>query len=867
MAASRLAIFLDLVRASQLLDPTQLEELSRGPLVQAADPVPLAQHLVQRGWLTRYQITEIIQGRGKGLVLGPYRLLEMLGEGAMGQVLKAEHRAMNRLVALKVIRKEWLANDTAIRRFHREVQAASQLVHPHIVLAYDAGQVGSTHYFAMEYVDGVDLARLVKESGPLHTGAACEFVRQTALGLQHAFEHGLVHRDIKPHNLMVVNSRGGGSSDPPMFAPHVKILDFGVARLLGEEGREHALTQTGTVVGTPDFIAPEQALNPRSADIRSDLYSLGCTLYYLLAGRAPYRAGSLAAVLLKHQLEEAEPIQNVRPDLPGPVAAIVRKLMAKRPEDRYATPSEAASALAPFSKARSGQPVIVLKQRASEASAKESDWETESVLMDGKRGTGILVPAERGAAAVSSSAKKRSLQEARPAAQTGSHFPWVPVVGAASILGGLSLALVIIFSSQQPASNPGSNRIVQTGDNSREDRSRNRSNVPDSPRSPQRPLIEPPKPPKAEQSGQAGPLITPPKKDPAPVPIPASPPQTPSPIVASRQAAEWAITRNASVEVEQRGQRTVASKLEALPRQPFDVVSVVFPTRDNRQVSDDELRFIEPLRHLTKLSLWATGISDPGLEHLRNLTSLQVLDLGATAVSDAGLEHLAKLKGLRVLTLNSTGISGSGLQHLTSSRGLEILLMHATKVTDDDLGSIQYFSQLQCLDLGSTRITDEGLEKLKGLRNLKQLLIAGTQVSGAGLEHLSEMPNLEVLVLDLAPVTDEGLAHLNHMPQLKGLQLAYTRITDAGLGRLRQFHNLVHLRLSRTDISDAGLPQLNELFNLEVLQLDETKISDAGLESLKALKKLRVLDVRKTQVTAAGLRRLKTALPHCKAQR
>src|SRR5260370_26138033 len=153
----------------------------------------------------------------------------------MCQVFRAEHRAMNRIVALKVVRKEWLTNETAIRRFYREAQAAAQLAHPHIVLAYDAGQSGATHYFAMEYVEGLDLARLVKESGPLHVAQACEYIRQAALGLQHAFEHNLGHRDIKPHNLMLVRDRerdvGNEKRNNAPATEQIKILDFGVARL------------------------------------------------------------------------------------------------------------------------------------------------------------------------------------------------------------------------------------------------------------------------------------------------------------------------------------------------------------------------------------------------------------------------------------------------------------------------------------------------------------------------------------------------------------------------------------------------------------------------------------------------------------
>jgi WD40 repeat protein/serine/threonine protein kinase len=327
--------FLDQLRSSGLLEPEQLKELAGLPEAKQADPLPLARQVFQRGWLSKYQINQVGAGRSKELLIGPYLLVDRLGEGGMGTVFKARHRHMGRVVALKIIRKEKLASPDAVQRFYREVQAAAHLTHPNIVLAYDAGQDGSTHFLSMEYVDGTDLARLVRESGPLPVAAACEYVRQAALGLQHAHERGLIHRDIKPHNLLLTHQEGPGKEKGPV----IKILDMGLA-LRGGPDKERAITQTGAVIGTPDFIAPEQAINSRAADIRADLYSLGCTLYFLLTGRAPFQGETLTQVLLQHQMEEATPLEQLRADTPPSVAAVVRKLMAKRPEDRFQTPAE-----------------------------------------------------------------------------------------------------------------------------------------------------------------------------------------------------------------------------------------------------------------------------------------------------------------------------------------------------------------------------------------------------------------------------------------------------------------------------------------------------------------------------------------------
>jgi serine/threonine protein kinase len=334
--------FLERLRASGLLDEAQLQQAQALPETKDADPRGVARALVQRGWLTVYQANLLAQGRLSELKVGPYRVLDRLGEGAMGQVFKARHTTMGRLVALKVIRPEKLKSPQAVQRFYQEVQAAARLHHPNIVLAFDVGEDQDAHYFAMELVDGKDLAQVVRQNGPLPVVQACAYIRQAALGLQHAHERGLVHRDVKPSNLLL--SKDGV----------VKLLDLGLARLDDGSARQRQLTQLGQVMGTPDYLAPEQAVDPRKVDVRADLYSLGGTLYFLLTGRPPYQADTLTQLLLKHQTEEPAPLRVARPDVPAALEALVRKLMAKRPEDRFQSPAEVVAALGPFCKAQAG---------------------------------------------------------------------------------------------------------------------------------------------------------------------------------------------------------------------------------------------------------------------------------------------------------------------------------------------------------------------------------------------------------------------------------------------------------------------------------------------------------------------------------
>jgi serine/threonine protein kinase len=266
-----------------------------------------------------------------------YRVLELLGSGGMGRVYKAEHRIMERLVALKVINRNLVENPAAVERFRREVKTAARLIHPNIVTAFDAEQVENCHFLVMEYVEGQSLDRVVQTRGRLPVAEACDYVRQAALGLQYAHERGMVHRDIKPQNLM--RTPGG----------QVKILDFGLARFLSEGKPATALTQFGVIMGTPDYIAPEQAHDPRAADIRADIYSLGCTFYYLLAGRVPFPDGSMLQKLMAQVDKAPMPLTQMRSDLSPELLRIVDRMVAKDPARRYQTPADVARKIAAWS--------------------------------------------------------------------------------------------------------------------------------------------------------------------------------------------------------------------------------------------------------------------------------------------------------------------------------------------------------------------------------------------------------------------------------------------------------------------------------------------------------------------------------------
>src|SRR5262245_38864337 len=358
-----------LVSAAQIA-PT-LERVADGASGRAT-----ARAFVAAKLLTKFQAELLLAGRTTGFFLGQYRILDQLGQGGMGRVYKAVHKTLDRVVALKMLAPQLMKTPKARALFKRELHAAGKLNHPNIVTAYDANKIDGRHFLVLEYVDGPNLDQFVREHGPLPFGLACEIIRQAALGLESAYARGMVHRDIKPANLLI--ERVGKT-----VTPLVKILDFGLARLHAPSGQEDAddtiVTKQNTVMGTPDYLSPEQARNLNSVDIRADLYSLGCAFYFLLTGRVPYPGGSALQKLLRHSTEEPAPIEQ---DMPAAVLAILRRLMAKTPEERFQTPAEVAAAVAPYA-------VPAVPFWATESGAPGSDAELKS--LDGSDGAMALV--------------------------------------------------------------------------------------------------------------------------------------------------------------------------------------------------------------------------------------------------------------------------------------------------------------------------------------------------------------------------------------------------------------------------------------------------------------------------------------------
>jgi len=356
----------------RLVEPVSLENLV-GRLAPGATSRDLALLLAKGKYLTRYQAARILAGHGNGLRLGQYILLEEVGRGGMGRVYRARHEVMDRQVALKVLNRRLAKGQRAPELFLREVRAASKLHHPNIITAHDAWMNSLPFYLVFEFIEGPTLSALVRNGGALPFGLACEYVRQAALGLAHAHERGLVHRDIKPGNLML--KLGENPEDPGI----VKVGDFGLARLYpgwqgnNEKEGDSIEVNAEAIIGTPDYLAPEQARSLHGVDSRGDIYSLGCTLYYLLTAKPPYPGDTTLEKVIKHGTEAIPDPRLIRPDVPGGVVEILRGMMAKSPEDRPATAREVAELLLPF----------------VEASAIYSHWEKKATNQDPDSGAGI----------------------------------------------------------------------------------------------------------------------------------------------------------------------------------------------------------------------------------------------------------------------------------------------------------------------------------------------------------------------------------------------------------------------------------------------------------------------------------------------
>jgi serine/threonine protein kinase len=323
--------FLKTVLRSRVLEREKLcEAMRQVPADQRQDAETVAEHLIQTGMLSRFQASKLLQGTALGLVLGPFHVLAPIGKGGMGTVYLARDSRSNQLVALKVLPpKRAREEERLLARFRREMEMSQRVCHPHLAWTYEIGVCQGVYYMALEYIPGKTLYRLVNEHGPLAAPRAARLFAEVASALDHAHTQGLIHRDMKPSNIMITPH------------DHAKVLDLGLALVQGEAPAEREVVGgRGYVVGTMDYIAPEQAEDSAGVDPRTDVYSLGCSLYFALTGQPPFPGGSRTEKIQRHRSEEPAPIPQLNPAVPPAMIGIVRKMMAKNPEQRFASAAE-----------------------------------------------------------------------------------------------------------------------------------------------------------------------------------------------------------------------------------------------------------------------------------------------------------------------------------------------------------------------------------------------------------------------------------------------------------------------------------------------------------------------------------------------
>ena len=339
---------------SGLLNRAELQESLRSvPRERRDDPQALADHLVAHGKLTRFQARKLLEGTPLGLVLGPYQILAPIGKGGMGTVYLARDSRSQMLLALKVLPpKRAREEERILARFRREMEMSQRVAHPHIAWTYEVGVHQGVYFIAMEYIPGKSLHRLVQEQGPLSVPRAARLFAEVTSALDHAHHQGLIHRDLKPSNILITPH------------DHAKLLDLGLALMINEgKGDRLVIGGEGYVVGTMDYIAPEQVENSAKVDARCDIYSLGCTLYYALTGQPPFPGGTSRERLQRHLQEEPRPLTELNPHVPQEFAQLVARMMAKDPDDRFFTAAAVEEALHEWA---GDEPALPLDQRTDQ---------------------------------------------------------------------------------------------------------------------------------------------------------------------------------------------------------------------------------------------------------------------------------------------------------------------------------------------------------------------------------------------------------------------------------------------------------------------------------------------------------------------
>ncbi len=630
--------FVEFLSTTGLVSAGELTAVEKQlPPAEAADVQAIARVLVQQGKLTKYQAAAVYQGKGKSLVFGEHLVIDRIGAGGMGQVFKAKHRRMDRIVAIKVVSPSAMKDADSVKRFEREVRAAAKLAHSNIVTAFDAGEQNGVHYLVMEFVDGPDLSSLLKKQGKLSIKQACDYVAQAARGFAFAHGKGIVHRDIKPGNLLV---DGDGT---------VKILDMGLARFddgVGGAMTEAELTQSGAVMGTIDYMAPEQAMNTRHADAKSDVYGLGCTLYKLLTGEPAYAGQTMVEKIFAHKEKPIPSLRQHRADASPALEAILTRMLAKDPAQRP-TMQEVAEALSRMDLDAPILPAVTPASTVARAAPIAAKMVSQPVAAPQRSTTPQVAktPPAQGVKPMTAAAPPRRK----------SNMPLLAAAGAGAILVTLGVWLIVRDKDGNEQA-----RVL----------------LPDNGTATLQPTGAPlptPSPTAAAPAAQKFPTFVTPQ--PTAIPAPSAPAvalNLPTNTSSVAKIADRALERRVAMKLLELGgvisvttpekQSIQIRDAVALPTEPFTINAI--DLRNNKRITDADLAILQGLSTVNAFRVPATNVTDVGLDYVRDLTTLTELRLNDIRISDVGLKQLEGLTQLKTLELKGTQVTSAGVAAL-----------------------------------------------------------------------------------------------------------------------------------------------------------------------------------------------------------
>jgi eukaryotic-like serine/threonine-protein kinase len=680
--------------------------------------------------------------------LGHYEILQVLGQGAFGIVFRAFDEKLHRLVAIKVLNPSLAATSPPRKRFLREARSAAAIRHENIVQVHSVEEQ-PLPYLVMEYIDGQTLQQKLDGAGPLELPEILKIGRQLAAGLAAAHAKGLIHRDIKPGNILLEKG----------VEQRVKITDFGLARAADDA----SLTRTGLISGTPLYMSPEQA-NGAALDQRTDLFSLGSVLYVMASGRPPFRADKPIAVLKRVTEETPRPIQEIIPEVPDWLCAIITKLHSKKREDRFQSAQEVADLLA---RCQSG-----LQQHGRVESLDGVSPMVSKAPKAGKRKAGTP----------NAPASGTTLDKTRPPLDNGPFRGrrWATAAAAIMVLilglvltesTGLTNFQVRVFRLFSPAGT----LVVEVEPVAKNNQS---------------PQETDPDRRAAEYVLSIGGFVSVQGSD-QELKTAAELPREPFKLTAI------GLRHNQNVTDTGLAACSGCKHLDWLDMR-------------RTPVTDAGLAHFAAAKNLVMIDLVETRIGDLGLASFKGISSVKHLWLGYTNVTDVGLAHFANCKNLHHLELTNTKITDAGLLHFEGNKSLVCLHIDQTPVTNAGLAYFQNNDSLTELSLGETQVTDKGLAHFQDCKNLKRLWLGGIKLTDTGLSYFKECQNLTEAYLDGTNVSDLGLAHLKNSKNLATLSLTKTSVSDTGLSRLADHKSLTDLHLKETKTTAAGIDGLKK---------------------------------------------------------